>query len=253
MSSHLYGASIQWSTLNAPQPIGGICENFTYRESVNPQEVEDEHMDLAAVALTGKTGEISFDGKITDLSTDIPDISDGCKISVSGYTGGTILVAEVVERWQEGQPKTFSVRATHYPSCTGGSGGSAGTFSGVSPSSQTAPVIRPNGKVIFGTKGLTSTLGIVKGLTITQTVKFATETDESEEIVFVAAGGYRRRIQLDVLALSTAAAPATNATLTVAGAPAHGSGAFNVSVEKKFTRGKGAMFSLDGMWFPALA
>jgi hypothetical protein len=253
MSVQLYGTALNWSTLNSPKPCGGIAENYTYRDSyANVGEVEDEDLELAAVALTGQFGDISFDGTVTDDTTDLPDLSEGAKIAITGLATGTVLLTELVERWAINQAKTFNARASHFPKVVGGSGASAGSFSGVSPTQTVAPIIRPGGKVVWGTKGLTSSLGIVQSLVITQSLKLSPEMDEAGDTVFVAASGYRRRIQLEVLALAAQSAPALNATLTVGGAPAHGSGAFNVSVERKFTKGKGVIYTVDGLWAPNL-
>lgn len=255
MSAQQHGTAIQWSTINSPKLCGGIAEAWTYRDNINQGEVTDEQLNIAAMALTGRTGEFSFETTITDDTADLPDLSEGAKIAVTGIASGTCLLSEVVERWAIGQAKTGSMRGTHFPAVTGGAGADAGTYGALTPDQTTGgiPIIRPGGKVVWGTKGLSSSLGIVQSLVITQSLRLNTETDEAGDIVFVAVTSYMRRIQLEVLALAAQGRPAINATLVVTGGPAHSTGGFNVNVEERFAKGRGKIYSIDGMWFPGLA
>lgn len=249
MSAQIYG-TLEWSTINAPKPFSGICEGFNYRKTSTVGEETNEHEDIIAVPITQIKGEGSFEGKVTDASTDLPDLSSGAKISISGLTDGTVLARQLVETWRKGQTKTYQVQFSHFPNVTGGDGANAGSLTGFTPSPQVAPpIVRPADKIIFGVKGLTSTLGKVEGLTITQTLQLREYTDESEQIFAVVAVGYKREFQLEVLANAAAALPDENDSLAVSGAPSNASAAFVTSAEERWRKGDAKMISVNAMWF----
>lgn len=252
--SQLYGASLIWSTGGAIKPAACILESCDYRDAYQQHLEDGEGGDLAAMVLHGAKAAISFGGTITDDSTDLPDLSAGAKLGISHdeITGGTVLCSSLVEEWAIGQPKKFSGAATHYPDVTGGSGADAGELSGATPT-QSGPVIKPADKLIWGTAGLTHAAGTVQRLRVEQTLQLSEEVDGGGSIVTVVAHRYMRKISLEVLALATATRPAKGATLTVTGAPSHAANAVVTDSGVKWSRGRGAVFSVEAMWFPGIS
>ncbi len=57
--SKVYGSNIKWSTVDAPKPMSGICEGFTYRVGDQVFRVPGESGFVGA-ALHGKKGEMQF-------------------------------------------------------------------------------------------------------------------------------------------------------------------------------------------------
>lgn len=134
----------------------------------------------------------------------------------------------------------------------GGPGANAGALSGLTPT-QSVPVIRPSAKLIWGTSGLTHATGTVQRLRIEQSLQLAEELDGAGKIVTVTAHRYMRKISLEILALSSASRPAKNTVLAVTGAPSHAANAVVTDSAIKWARGKGAMFSVEAMWFPGIS
>lgn len=255
--SNQYGTpTVKWSTATSPKLFSGIAENYNYRHNAQKSDTDNDDGERAISVLHGLTGDISFEVTITDASTDLPDLLDGSKITVvdaDNISGGTVLLTEIVERWQLGSDKMASARATHYPLVVGGAGAAAGTYSGVSPVQVAPPIIIPGGSVVWGTKGLTSALGIVQSLTVTQTVQHKPEPDEAGQIVQVTTHGYFRRIALEVVAKGDAVCPAIGTTLAVTGAPAHAAGAFVTGADDRRRKGQKGTIAVEAEWFPAMA
>ena len=111
-------------------------------------------------------------------------------------------MAEALEKWALGQPKTASIAATWYPYMSGGTGANAGTELNIMTPDQSAlAMILPGGKVIYGTYGLGHAAGIVHGLTLRQVLKITEdEPNPDGTIAGATSSGYQRTISLELLA-----------------------------------------------------
>lgn len=244
-----YG-SVIFSTTDAPHPFDGVCENYSYRDAYQVTEVEGE-TDLVAAVLHRRKGEFSFDATVTAASTNFFDLSSGQKIALTGIATGVCLLTQAVERWQLGQAKQASLQGAHYPDVTAGEGDAEpGELSAVSPTQTPGPIVRPADAVIFGTKGLTHTAGVVQALTLTQSVQVQEFLDESEAITAVATHGYKREIDLEIIAALNSALPALNSELTITGAPDHAGGYIVTNAEKRYAKRQQLVYSVKALWLP---
>ena len=250
MTIKQYGKSLTWSTVDAPHPFGGIAEDYSYKDAFQETPIEGE-TDIQAFALHGRKGEISFNATATDASTDFLDLSGGVKLTISGLATGTVLATQAVETWALGQPKRLSLSATHYPDMTDAGGDAAGELSAATPTPPEGIIIRPAGKVIFSTAGLTHAAGIVQGLTLTQKIKLVDQEDELGKLIAAFVANYMRTIELDLI--STAAAPALNTVLTIAGAPDHAAGYIITSADLNWRKGDKKSYKIGAIWAPCLA
>lgn len=252
--SHNYGIALGWSTVGAPKPFSCILDNYEYNETNQEHLEDDEAVDIAAVILHGRTGAITFGGKITDASTDLPDLSQGALIDITSTetATGIVLCSQLVEEWVIGSPKNFSGSASHFPDAVAGDGDAAGALDAYTPTGQTAPIIRPTSKVIWGTSGLSIAWGTVQRLRIEQSLTLSAEPNEAGKLTAITAHRYIRRIQLDVLALASQSKPATDTLLTVAGAPDHAGGAVIKDAAVKWSKGARRMFTVSALWAPGM-
>ena len=247
MSSQ-YGTALTWSTVNAPHLFSGICENYQYNRQ-QAQELVPGEQEIAAIIHHGLYGDISYDATITNQSSDFPLIQNGIQITVGAVAGGIILISDVEESWAIRQPKKASLKAKHFPDMVG-SGAAAATIAANTPN-QTAPFIRPAGKVIYGTQGLSTGFGIVQSLKISQNVSIETDEDTDGKIKSAWCWKYLRKLSLEVLA--TGGRPAENSTLSVNGAPNHAVGYIIQNVSEKYSIGGKKSYSIEGIWAPCLA
>jgi len=247
-----YGQNITWSTPGAPHAFSGTCTNWSYRDHFQRQLDENESGDQHVLIQHSRKAEIRFDARVTDASTDFLDLSTGGAITITGVTGGAILVTRAVERWSLKQPKTASIQATHYPDFTASA--DAGTLDAFQPANQGLSFLHPGGKIVYGTAGLTHGAGVVHKLELTQE-RHITEDDPSPNgtILGAASHGYLRTIHLDVLTLNTGTVPANGTVLTIGGAPDHAADFRIESVETKFAEKRGKMVSFTAVWIPPIA
>ena len=250
MSNH-YGQPTTWSTAAAPHLCSGQCRNFAQRDLFTRQMEDAETGEFLASILHSRHTELSFDATFDDTSTDFPDLSDGVALEVTGFSTapGLVLVSRAVETWRIGQAKTGSIAATHYPHLTQAAPAAAGTLTAITPDQAALTGLHPAAKILWGTLGLTHTAGIVHGLTLTQEVQLTPdEVSPAGTILGVHSHSFLKTIQIEVLALTTGAAPVNGAILTVTGAPAHGTGFRIENVEKKYALRQGVMYSMNAYW-----
>ncbi len=246
-----YGATREWSTVNAPHLFSGICENYTYADVNEETQVEGE-TDIEAIVMDRRKGEISFEATITSDTTDFLDITGGCKLAVDGIETGVVLVTEVVETWGLRTAKRGSVRANHYPHMVDTEGALAAVnVNAMTPSLQSGINIRPGGKVIWSTAGLTHTAGTVAELTLTQRVRLEEDDDEVGRWVAAYVSNYTRAIELTLT--STGAPPEPDTVLTITGAPANAGGYIISRVEDVYSKGAKRVYRLQATWSPVLA
>lgn len=198
--SKVYGSNIKWSTVDAPKPMSGICEGFTYRVGDQVFRVPGESGFVGAV-LHGKKGEMNFSstpaGTVTALG-----VRAGAELTVSGYPTGKILVMRVSASWRRGQPMVFDATANHYP----GLGSGTGTLTpGSITLSRTAGALQlPTDKVWWGTEGVPKAglEGIVESCVIEESVTADETQDDDAEgspIVAVVLDDYQSTARLEIL------------------------------------------------------
>ena len=235
-----YG-TIEYSTVNAPQPIAGICEGFTYRKSDQIFEIMGES-DLEGVVLHGSKGEITFSstpaGTVTALG-----VRAGAELTISGVTGGKILVTQSTARWQRGQPMVMEASATHYPDLTATASGTI-TPGTITLAEGTGPLVIPTDKVWFGTAGLAYSGGIVQSCSITESVQVQEEEDGAGKIAAVILYGYKAEVQMEVL---------TNAALPELGSTLDAFASFRLTqAEERWAKGSTRSISLQGLLIPGV-
>ena len=248
-----YGKQIKWSTVGAPNPAGGFCENYSYQERKSQDDHEDDAGDHGATVTHDKIGAISFGTKLTS-DAQIPVLGEdgACKIAITGISTGGVLLSQVVETWGLKAPRRLSVSATHFPDLASGGSTSAADLDDM-PELTSPPIVFPGGKLAWGTKGVASALGIVQALTITQTVRLTPYSEEGK-IVAVIASLFQMTFNLKVLALSTATRPATDAELTLSTAPERfKTGNFITDASEAFRGTDGVLFDVNARWAPSLA
>ena len=216
-----YGQIITWGTLTAPALFKGIITDYSYRDSKTKQLEHDAAGDNMAMILHLHKGEISFEAKVTHESTNFLDLSKGAQIVTSAISGGVILVRRAVETWRIGQVKRASIQAAHYPDMSHSGGGAVGELTAFTPDQSSLTIVRPAGKLIYSTVGITQASGILHSLTIEQILEI-TEDEPSPDGKYLGATShaYERNISLELLA--TAGKPAVDTVLALSGAPEHG-------------------------------
>jgi hypothetical protein len=247
-----YGKQIKWSTVGAPNPAGGFCENYSYQERHAQDDHEDDSGDHGVTVLHDNTGAIAFASKLTSDAV-IPVISDtgGCLIEITGLSTGAVLLSQVVESWGIKAPRRLSCSAAHFPDLTAGGSSTAATLEAV-PAITTPPIMLPAGKIAWGTKDIESALGIIQAFTITQTVRLSPYSEEGK-IVAVIASLYQMTYNLQVLALSAATRPANGQALALATAPARFKTTnFIVDGTERFRGSDGVIFDINARWAPSL-
>lgn len=247
-----YGTALTWSTVGAPHPFGGIAEDYSYNDAFQETPVDGES-EIAALVHHARKGVIAFNATTTDASVNFLDLSVGVKLTLSNITAGIILATQAVEAWTLGQPKKLSLNANHYPDMTDTAGTAAGTLSAVTPAAPTGSgiIIRPAGKVIFSTAGLSHESGIIQALTITQQVKLADQEDELGKLIAAFISNYMRTIDLDLVTTGTRPLPDT--VLVIAGAPDNAANYVISSSEEAYRKGDKKTYKVKATWIPALA
>lgn len=199
--SKVYGSNIKWSTVDAPKPMSGICEGFTYRVGDQVFRVPGESGFVGAV-LHGKKGEMQFSSTPTGAVTAL-GVRAAAELTVTGYSAGKILVMRVSASWRRGQPMVFDASANHYP---GLSGSAVGTITlGTITLARTAGALQlPVDKVWWGTEGVPKAgmSGIVESCQIEESVTADETQDDDQEgspIVAVALDDYQSTVRLEIL------------------------------------------------------
>lgn len=192
-----YGSNITFSTVNAPKPISGICENFNIKIGDTIYRVPGEDT-LAGLVIYKAKKELSFSstppGTVTALG-----VRAAAELTISGFTGGKILVTRAEARWQRGQALVMSAAANHYPALGNTTAGSI-TAATMAFEGGEGPIVLPTDKVWFGTRGLTAPVaGIINSVTIAETVQVQEEEDGTGDIVGVVLHGYEATCSMEVL------------------------------------------------------
>lgn len=246
----IYGKQIKWGTTLAPNPAGGICENYSYQETGESDDHPDNGV-LAAVIHHNKMGNIRFGSKLTaDALVPVLGNGGGCKIAITGLATGGILLSRVVETWGVQQARRLECEAGHYPDLgAGGSSAEADLTELAALTSQ--PICYPTGKVAWGLGGTKSALGIIQSLTITQSVVL-TPYPEDGKIVTVVASLMQMQFQLQVLAVTAAARPARDSALVLTDAPERFKATnFITDATEGFRNSDGVLFDISARWMPA--
>lgn len=224
----IYGKPITWGTASFPKLFTGVTEDFSYKEAMRQSEEPDENSEIDAFIWDNLVADIDFSARITSGSTNFLDLSTGLKIAITNdaITGGFVLCSEAIEKWTLGAKKTASLKARHYPNTTDVVGGpSAGTLSAYTPgtgSPGSGVIVRPAGKVLWSTSGLSVTYGTVAELSLAQRWTLKEEDDGDGNIGTIIASKYMRTIDLKVTA--TGDRPPVGTILSIDGAPAHAVG-----------------------------
>ena len=247
-----YGQNITWGPLTAPRLFTGVTQDYSYRDSLTKQLIEDMAAENAAMILHSRKADINFEARITEGSVDFLDLSSGAAVAISTITSGLVLVRRAVETWRLGSPKMANVQATHYPDMVQANPAFAGELTAFTPDQADLNIVYPGGKLIYSTVRLTHVAGIVHGLTIEQMLQI-TEDDPTPDgkLVGAACHGYERSIKLDLLA--TGAAPAVGSVLTIGGAPDHANDYRITGANVQFSTKKGKMFAIEAAWIPAFS
>jgi len=260
MSNH-YGQLITYGVLGAPALFTGDNMSFGYSDKVTADELEDGGSDIAAMALHSRKGELSFDGEVTDGTTDFLDLSTGARIVVTGspggidLSGGIILAHEAVEEWSLLKRKRCSVRATHYPDAPADATGAAGVaLDAFEPDQSAIDFLFPGGTLIYSTVGFTHASGLIHQVKLTQTLQLTDDEPSPDgKILGAFSSGYKRTLSLLLLAKpANAVIPEPRSVLTITGAPDRMANFRVISAEPKLERKKGMMFSIEASWIPAL-
>ena len=246
-----HGQQITWGTLTAPHLFTGKTRRYNYTHAYTKQFHTDEGGDKYAYTPHSLKAQIAFEAMVTADSADFLDLSTGGGIAIEGIAAGTILANRATETWRLGQPKTASIQATHYPDMAGGEGGAASALSAYTPTQDTT-IVRPGGRIIYSTIGLTHASGVVHGLTIDQILEI-TEDEPSPDgkILGAADHGYERNITLEILA--KADLPALDSVLVVGGAPEHAASYRISEADTIFEDQRGKMYRISALWIPAFA
>ncbi len=261
MSIH-YGQDIKFGVLGAPALFTGDNMDFSYRNNLTVDELEDGGSDITALAMHSRKGEMDFSGEVTDDSTDFLNLQAGARITVDAsiagidLTDGAILASEAVEEWSLMRRKRCSIRATHYPDMENpGSGAAAASLSAFTPNQSSIDWIFPGGTVIYSTVGISHASGLVHNVRLTQSWKLTDDEPSPDgKILGAFASGYKRMISLQLLAKpASASIPAPKSVLTFAAAPANMANYRVTSAEPRLERAKGMMFQLEAEWIPGFA
>ena len=238
-----YG-QIKYSTVDAPQPIAGICESFNYKLSEQMYEAMGEDNSVVAMVPHGRKGELSFSatplGTVTALG-----VRAGAEIAITGYDTGKILVTQASAKWQRGQAMVMDANANHYPDLAEGVAGSI-TPATITLSQGTPALVLPTGKIWWGTTGISNPAGvegIVQSCSITESVQVQEEEDDLGKIVAVVLHGYKANGTVEVL--TTADLPEPGDTLAVFGT-------FRItSADLKWQKGATRLISMEGVVVPS--
>ncbi len=202
---------VQWSTVNAPKPLSGICEGFSYKIAKQVAEHMGE-ADLAAVVLHGRKGELSF-SCTPAASVDTLGVRAGSELSLTGFApaaAGKVIVTQSSARWQRGQPLQLEAQAVHYPALSASGTGTI-TTAGISwdhPDANGGVQSRPVGVLSWGTASMVSPLasqqGLMQSVALSESVQVQEEEGIEGEIAAVVVYGYKATASLEVLTAVTA-------------------------------------------------
>ncbi|MEI6035105.1 MAG: hypothetical protein WCS65_12610 [Verrucomicrobiae bacterium] len=240
-----YG-SIKYSTVDAPQPIAGICESFTYKSADQIFEIMGE-ADLEGLVFHGRKGDISFSstpaGSVTALG-----VRAGAELTITGVTGGKVLVMTSSAKWSRGQAMVMDAQANHYPDIPT----LEVAVGSITPATldlaqgSLIPLILPTGKVWFGTAGLASPTagGIVQSCSVSESVQSQDEEDGEGKIVAVALYGYKATASMEIL---------TADAIPDIGSELEAFGTFRItSAEEKWSKGAMRSISVEGLLIPGI-
>lgn len=236
-----YGA-IKFSTVDAPKPISGICENYNYKSAEQVFEVTDESGDLVGVVIHGRKGELSFSsmpgGAVTALG-----VRAGAELVITGINTGKVLVTQASASWQRGQPMTMSAQASHYPDIADAGVGTI-TPQAIALANGGAALVIPTAKVWYGVGGIDAPVaGLVQSCQISESVQALEEEDADGKIVAVVLHGYKATASLEIL--TAAAPPASGSEMELFGAT------FRVtSADERWVKGQTRSVALEGMIVP---
>jgi hypothetical protein len=240
-----FGSHIEFSTVNAPKPISGICEGYSYKDAQQFTEIPGEG-EIAALVRHGRKGAITFSSTPPSSVTSL-GVRAGGVISITGLGAGIVLVTTAGAKWQKGQPMVMDAQATHYPDVAGGGAGSIDPAD-FSLSSGTGALQLPTGKVWWSTAGIEPIVpGIVQSCSISETVQVQEEEgsgDDVGKIVCLAVHSYKATASMEIM--TTAAMPEIGSALEVFGS-------FKVTdAEPKFTRGNSRVIVVNGICIPGV-
>ncbi len=260
MSQH-YGQDIVYGVLGAPSVFTGDNMSFSYDDGVTEDDLEGGGSDFAAMALHSRKAELSFEGEVTDDSTDFLDLSSGARIVVAGTPGGIdlsegfILAKEAVEEWSLLKRKRCSVQAVHYPEAPTSAVGAAGVeLDAFIPDQSAIDFLFPGNTLIYSTVGFTHAQGLIHNLKLTQQLQITDDEPAPDGTILGAfSSGYKRRISLTLLAKpSSAVIPAVRSVLTIGGAPTRMANYRVTKTGPRMQRKKGMMFTIEAAWIPPM-
>jgi hypothetical protein len=240
-----YGSHIEFSTINAPKPISGICEGYSYKDSEQFTEIPGEG-EIAAIVRHGRKGAITFSSTPPATVTALGVRAAG-QLSITGVSGGLVLVTTAGAKWQKGQAMVMDAQATHYPDITGSASGTI-TLGEFPLASGEGPLQLPTDKVWWGTSGIDPVVpGIVQSCSISETVQVQEEEGSGAnvgKIVAVILHSYKATASMEIM--TTAAMPEIGSALEVFGN-------FKVTdAEPKFTRGNSRVIVVNGICIPGV-
>lgn len=236
-----YG-TFKFSTVDAPQPIAGICESFSYRLVDQVYEVQGES-DIEGIVLHGRKGEISFSstpsGGVTALG-----VRAGAELTITGVSGGKVIVTSSSAKWSRGQAMVFDAQATHFPDLSASGVGTI-TPASFEIANASGAIQLPTNKIWWSVEGLTAAVaGIVQSCALTETVQVHEEADAEGLIVATAVHGYKATANMEILTSGDAPAPGTTFDVF---------GDFRVtSSESKWQKGQMRLVSVEGILIPGV-
>lgn len=251
MSNNNYGrAIVAWSTANAPQLFTGECVRYEYDDQYSLADITGASGDVLAQIFSKAKAGISFEAKCSNASTNFLDLTgNAAQITVSGISSGTVLAEMVEEIWALDEPKVARVQATHYPDMTTG-GTAAGTSgSAFTPDQSAGATQYPGGTFIYSTAGLAQAAGDIHYLRLTQRLRIAEHpATPAGKIVSATATGYKRQIEMRVLALGNPPAKGASISLTGIGMGSN----YRVNrVTTMYAIERAMMYGIHAEWIPA--
>ena len=240
-----FGPHIQFSTVNAPKPLSGICEGYSYKDSEQFAEIPGEG-EIAAIVRHGRKAAIAFSSTPPATVTAL-GVRAGGVLTITGVTGGIILVTTAGAKWQKGQPMVMDAQASHYPHVSGSAVGDI-TPGAFTLDSGTGALQLPTDKVWWGTAGIEPIVpGIVQSCSISESVQVQEEEGSGTDvgkIVCLAVHSYKATASMEIM--TTASIPAIGSALEVFG------NFIVTDAEPKFTRGSSRVIVVNGICIPGV-